>query len=135
MDPSGADNQRGRAIPVGTSHGKASTHCAIQVHISSREGTAHQVSSVSFCGVGREIWTGSDGGAVGFRAVAAESPGGRASAPLSSDQIHHSSLERYAGNEAASTAHVFGFAAGHDVSIVTHNVDDGVATFFPGALL
>jgi hypothetical protein len=59
MDPSGAGNRRGPATPVGTSHGKASTHGAIQVHVSSRhEATAHHVSSLSFCDVGREIWTG-----------------------------------------------------------------------------
>ena len=69
------------------------------------------------------------------RSVAAESPPAEQAHRLPSAQTHHSSLERYAGNEAASTAHVFGFAAGHDVSIVTHNVDDCVATFFPGALL
>ena len=59
MDPSGAGNQRGPATPVGTSHVKASPHGAIQVHVSSRhEGTAHHVSNLSFCDVGREIWTG-----------------------------------------------------------------------------
>jgi len=62
-------------------------------------------------------------------------PGGRASAPLPSAQIHDSSLERHAGHEASGAAHVFGFAAGHDVSIVAHNINDGIAAFFPSALL
>jgi len=69
------------------------------------------------------------------RPVAVETLAVDASAPLPSTEGHDPSLERYTGNETAGAAHVFGFAAGHDVSVVAHNVDDGVAAFFPSALL